>query len=255
MSGACWLLCSFFDTIKVMDKGKLYNWNKGLWLLMQSLLLPMSAIYLARESLFSFPNDLLKLLFALVGSFLLILWLIAQALLVMHHFPLKLAPALRLTAGYLFSFLLIWVLEGTALFAAYVAFYTTLLAMTACGAGLFFQAFRISKLPVKQLLKALPVFVVILSVTAWLFLPLLHGMGNLLSTGSLTTFIVIGINTLATTRALWGKTIYSAATINREDHGEDHYSLEWERWAGPTIITLILSATTALIIFSILTVG
>jgi hypothetical protein len=234
-----------------MNKGKLYNWNKGLWLLMQSLLLPMSAIYLARESLFFFPNDLLKLLFALAGSLLLILWLIAQALLVMHHFPLRLAPALRLTAGYLFSFLIIWALEGTSLFAAYVAFYTTLLAMTACGAGLFFQAFRISKLPVKQLLQALPVFVVILIVTAWFFMPLLHGMDNLLSTSSLTTFIVLGINTLATTRALWGKTIFSAATNNLEDQ----YTLEWERWAGPTIITLILSATAALIIFSILTAG
>ncbi len=75
-----------------MNNDALYRWNKVLWLLMQALVLPMSAIYLSRIPALTLPNELLKILFELVGSFQLILWLIAQALLIMHNFPLRLAP-------------------------------------------------------------------------------------------------------------------------------------------------------------------
>jgi hypothetical protein len=232
-----------------MNNDALYRWNKSLWLMMQALVLPMSAIYLSRIPALTLPNELLKILFGLIGSFLLILWLIAQALLIMHNFPLRLAPALRLTAGYLLSFLIIWIIESTALFAAYAAFFTTLLAMLACGAVLFFQTLKQRKLSAKQVFTTIPVFAALLIVTAWLFMPLLHGLSYMPASSSLATLVVLAINTISTTRALWEKTIFSDALSDQADQ----YSAEWEKWAGPTIITLILSATAAIIIFAILT--
>ncbi len=231
-----------------MNIDTLYRYNKGLWLLMQALLLPMAAIYLSRSPLLTFDSELLKILLELAGFFLLILWLIAQSLLIMHRFPLQLAPALRLTAGYLLSFLIIWGLEGTPLFAAYTAFFTTLLAMIACGACLFFKTLLESKPTVKQLLIALPMFAAVLFVAAWLFIPLLHGINYLPSLSILAALIVLGINTIATTRALWDKTIFSEVV----DDQADQYNAEWQKWAAPTIITLILSATAALLIAAIL---
>lgn len=230
-----------------MDYETIYRYNKGLWLLMQAFLLPMAAIYLSRTPLLTFESELLKLLLELVGAFLLILWLIAQALLIMYRFSLKLAPALRLTAGYLLSFIIIWVLEGTPLFAAYTAFFTTLLAIIACGASLLFHAFRENKPTLIQLLITLAAFAAVLCVAVWLFVPLLNGMNHLPPFSILATFIILSINTTATTRSLWGKTIFS----NVIDDQADQYNAEWERWAAPTIITLILSATAALLIFSI----
>jgi hypothetical protein len=231
-----------------MNNDTLYRYNKGLWLLMQALLLPMAAIYLSRVPLLTFNSELIKILLELVGAFLLVLWLIAQSLLIMHRFPLKLVPALRLTAGYLLSFLIIWALEGTPLFAAYTAFFTTLLAMIACGACLVFKAFRESKPTVKMLLIALPVFAAVLFAAAWLFIPLLHGIDYLPSLSILAALIVLGINTIATTRTLWDKTIFSEAV----DDQAGQYNAEWQKWAAPTIITLILSATAALLIAAIL---
>jgi hypothetical protein len=231
-----------------MNSDALYRYNKGLWLLMQALVLPMSAIYLSRSPMLIFNSELLKILLELVGSFLLILWLIAQSLLVMHRFPLKLAPALRLTAGYLLSFLIIWGLEGTPLFAAYSAFFTTLLAMIACGACLSFKVFRESNPTVKHLLIALPVFSAALFLAALLFIPLLDGINYLPFFSILAALLIFGLNTIATTRALWDKTIFS----NIVDDQAEQYNAEWKNWAAPTIIILILSATAALIIFAIL---
>jgi hypothetical protein len=231
-----------------MNYKTLYRYNKGLWLLMQALMLPMAAIYLSRTPLLTFDIDLLKLLLELVGAFLLILWLIAQALLIMHRFPLKLAPALRLTTGYLLSFIIIWSMEGTPLFAAYTAFYTTLLAIIFCGASLVFHALRESKPTLIQLVITLTVFTTVLCVGAWLFVPLLNGMNYLPFFNIMATLVILGINTVSTTRSLWGKTIFSNVT----DDQANQYNAEWERWAAPTIITLILSATAALLIFSIL---
>ncbi len=228
-----------------MNKDALYLWNKGLWLLMQALVLPMSAIYLARFPALTFPNELLKIVFELAGSFLLLLWLIAQALLIMHRFPLRLAPALRLTAGYLLSFLVIWNMEGTALFAAYAAFFTTLLATTVCGAGIYFQTLRHSKFSVKQAFIALLVFAAALLVNAGFFIPLLDGMDYMFTLSSLAALALISINAISTARALWEKTIFSSTASDQEDQ----YNAEWQRWAGPTIITLILSATAAIVIF------
>lgn len=228
-----------------MNKDKLYLWNKGLWLLMQALVLPLSAVYLSSVPPQAFPNELIKLLFELAGAFLLILWLIAQALLIMHRFPLRLTPALRLTGGYLLSFVIIWTMEGTLLFAAYASFFTTLLATTTCGLIIYFQALRLGKFSAKQLLIALLVLVLALLVNAGFFLPLLHGMDYILSLSSLVTISLIGINTISTTRALWEKTIFSDSASDESEQ----YKAEWNRWAGPTIITLILSATAALVVF------
>lgn len=149
-SRRCWSYYLFFVNIRSMSKDKLYFWNKGLWLLMQALVLPMSAVYLSRVTAPTFPNELIKVLFELAGSILLLLWLIAQALLIMHRFPLRLAPALRLTGGYLLSFMIIWNMEGNPLFAAYASFFTTLLATTACGLIIYFQALRLNKFSAKN---------------------------------------------------------------------------------------------------------
>ena len=215
--------------------------------MMQALVLPMSAVYLSRLPVLTFPNELIRIVFELAGAILLLLWLIAQALLIMHRFPLRLGPALRLTGGYLLSFVIIWTLEGTPLFAAYASFFTTLLATTTCGLIIYFQALKLGKFSAKQALIALLVLALALLVNAGFFLPLLHGMDYILSLSSLVTISLIGFNTVSTTRALWEKTIFSD-TASDED---DQYKAEWNRWAGATIITLILSATAALVVFTI----
>jgi hypothetical protein len=225
-----------------LNQSPFYRWAKGLWLLMQGLLLPLMALFITREWPHPIPSVLLQILLWVVGSFFLILWLMFHAVLSMGRFPLTTRGALQLTLGHVFTFMVSWVLVGLPLFAAYTTFLTTLAAILICG-------FRLAPAAVKAGLTnrrtALYANLVLLAGAAgllWATGPLWRELFRLEWWEAGFSFTVLSGNVWSTVRGLWSVTILGA----KDDPEAKAYEAEWQRWAAPTIITLILSATLAM---------
>lgn len=221
----------------------LYRSAKWLWLFMQCLLLPLSVLYLCRADIPPFPASPWHLLLAVSGSIFLILWLIAQSLLAMYRFPLDTATALQLMLGQPLTFLFIFLLGGLPLFAAFSTFYTTLLALSICAAGLSFVAVKQAKATLKQVLLVLLIFLCGSYWLIWLSIPMYRALLELPGWKRLFEGLVLAANILITGRTLWGTTIFA-----KGEEGQAEYDEEWQHWAAPTIIGLILSAVTAAIV-------
>ncbi len=225
-----------------LNQSPLYRWTKGLWLLMQGLLLPLMALYLTREWSGPTPSVLLQLLLGLVGSFFLILWLMAHAVLSMGRFPITTRGALQLTLGHVCTFLVCWILFGLPLFAAYTTFLTTLASVIVCG---FLLAPAAVKAGLTDRRTALWATLVLLAGAAgmlWIAAPLWRELSRLDWREAGFSLTVLAGNVWSTVRGLWSVTILGA----KEGPESRAYDAEWERWAAPTIITLILSATAAI---------
>ncbi len=222
----------------------LYRWTKGLWLLMQGLLLPLMVLYLAREWPRLDPPWFLQILLWVVGAFFLILWLMAHAVLSMGRFPLTTRGALRLTLGHVFTFVVCWVLFGLPLFAAYVTCLTTLIALIICGSLLAPAAVRAGLTDRRTALWASLVLLAGAAGVAWIAAPLWQELSRLPWWQAGLSLAMMAANIWTTVRGLWSVTTLGA-TASPESRA---YDAEWERWAAPTIITLILSATAAILL-------
>jgi hypothetical protein len=221
----------------------LYRSAKWFWLSTQCLLLPLSVLYLCRADIPPFPASPWHLLLAVSGSIFLILWLIAQSLLAMYRFPLDTAAALQLMLGQPLTFLFIFLLGGLPLFAAFSTFYTTLLALSICAAGLSFLAVKQAKATLKQVLLVLLIFLSGSYWLIWLSIPMYRALLELPGWKRLLEGLVLAANILLTGRTLWGTTIFA-----KGEESQAEYDEEWQHWAAPTIIGLILSAVTAAIV-------
>ena len=226
-----------------LNHSPVYRAAKGLWLLMQSLLLPMMALFLAREWPQSARSVFLEVLLGLVGSFFLILWLMAHAVLSMGRFPLTTRGALRLTLSQVSAFLISWVLFGFPLFAAYATFLTTLASLIICGFLLARGAVAAGLTDRRTAFFASLVLLAGSAGTAWLAVPLWREVARLEWWASGLSVTTLVVNVWMTVRSLWSVTILGA----KADPDSDAYSAEWQHWAAPTIIALILSATAAIV--------
>jgi hypothetical protein len=225
-----------------LNRSPLYRWAKGLWLLMQGLLLPLMVLYLTRESPGPTPSVLLRALLWAVGAFFLILWLMAHAVLSMARFPLTTRGALRLTLGHVFTFLVSWVLFGLPLFAAYITCVITLISLIICGFLLAPAAVKAGLTSRRTALWASLVLLAGAAGVAWLTGPLWRELSRLEWWQAGLSLSVMAGSVWSTVRGLWRVTTLGA-TADPESRA---YDAEWERWAAPTIITLILSATAAI---------
>ena len=219
---------------------RLYRSAKWTWLLTQCLLLPLSVLYLCRTVSSPFPSSLWQPLLILSAALFLVSWLIAHSLLAMYRFPLDTPTALRLVMGQPLTFLAIFLLGGLPLFAAFTTLYTTLLALLVCLAGLPFAAVRHGMTSPNRAMLALVVFLPGLYWLIWLFMPIYHTLMALPHWQRWLESLVLAANVLSTGRTLWGTTIFA---VNNQTEVE--YDEEWQHWAAPTIIGLILSAVLA----------
>jgi len=221
----------------------LYRSVKWLWLFTQCLLLPLSVLYLCRADIAPFPAGLWQPLLAVSAALFLVLWLIAHSLVAMYRFPLDTAGALQLVMGQPLTFVFIFLLGGLPLFAAFSTFYTTLLALSICAVGLSFTALKQAKASPRQVMLVLALFLSGSLWLIWLSVPIYRALTELPGWKRLLEGLVLSANIYLTGRTLWGTTIFAKGELAQAEYDE-----EWERWAAPTIIGLILSAVTAAIV-------
>jgi hypothetical protein len=223
----------------------LYRWLKWLWLLLQALILPLAARH-AVAARVSWPPAVLAPLLYFIGAAFLILWLMAQALLAMARFPLTLKGALLLVGGTLAQFGFRLASGDSLSAAAYALFFATLAALVVLVAIMAVIAARQRRgSPLARLFALLALLPA--AGLAWvLSAPLRPAFSRLASWRQALEWLVLALNSGLIVFSLYR---FSAFAPAAEDDAA--YSREWERWAAPTIIILILSATAAIVLAGI----
>ncbi len=246
-------------------EGKVYYYVKWLWLLTQCAMPVLAVLYVVRfmstepESLyflFSLRQELFLFLLASSGSLYLVLWLIAESLLGMYRFPLKLPAALLLLGGFFIQFIVLSLTGGSPFFAAFTGIYITMAAIFA--SVFIFVLSRIIRVTPDSFksspLKALTIWlgavfgaVILMLPLVILFSPLWYGFRELNHFIKIINGTIIILNTFSTMKLLKGFTVFG-----HPDPLDSQYIAEWQKWAPQTIVLLILAVTTAVILGGIL---
>ena len=235
------------------QRNKLYDAIKWLWLLLQALILPLAALHAVspaiRWPLADTPGIdgiLPGLLLALIGAAFLIFWLIAQALLAMGRFPLTLGGGLLLVGGTIAQFSFLVASGGTLPEAAYALFFATLAALVALIAIMVVIAFRRQIATSRARLAALLALLPATGLLWFLAAPLRPVISRLPFRREALDWLVLAANSGLIVFSLYRFSIFAAPAEN-----DAAATREWERWAAPTIIILILSATAAIVLAGI----
>jgi hypothetical protein len=224
-----------------------YRGLKWSWLLMQCLMPPLAAWYVTGRPEWEHPPwaGSATWLLGMIGVVYLVLWLIVEALLIMYRFPLETPAAFKLVAGYVIQLAVLVLTGGSIFFAAFVSLFVTLGALYGCAVlllGFLVAEDSLRKRPVrKRILLGLALCVLGILPLGVLFPFLWAGFRPLGRVALAVTAIVLLANTVVTTRSIIDFSIWG-----RPDPQGPLYDKEWESWAGPTIILLILSAVAAI---------
>jgi hypothetical protein len=220
---------------------RLYRAAKWLWLLLQALTLPLAAIHAASPRV-HWPLSLPVVLLCLAGSVFLVFWLIAQSLLAMARFPLNTGGALLLVGGTIAQFVFLAISGGSLVRAVYAVFFATLAALAAVSVILTFVALSRRTGPAAARLAALLAQLPVAGLVWFLMAPLRPAFSGLPLWRELLEWLVLACNSGVIVFSLYRFSIFAHPAQR-----DAAYALEWERWAAPTIITLILSAVTAIV--------
>jgi len=218
----------------------LYRAVKWLWLLLQALILPLAALH-AVSARVRWPLALPAPLLFFIGAAFLVLWLIAQSLLAMARFPLTLKGGLLLAGGTVVQFAFLVASGGSLAAAAYALFFATLAALVVLIAIMTVIAFRRRLGSQRARLAALLALLPATGLVWFLAAPLMPAFSRLPSGRQTLDWLVLALNSGLIVFSLYRFSIFAAPAEN-----DAAYTREWERWAAPTIIILILSATAAI---------
>jgi hypothetical protein len=227
------------------ERVKFYRALKWLWLLLQALILPLAALHAVSLGV-RWPLALPALLLYFAGAAFLILWLIAQALLAMARFPLTLKGALLLVGGTVAQFAFHAAAGGSLAAAAYAVFFATLAALAALVGTMAIAAVtqRIGSLQAR--LAALLALLPTAGLVWFLAAPLRPVFFRLTGWREALDWLALALNSGLIATSLYRFSIFAPPADN-----EAATTREWERWAAPTIIVLILSATAAIVLAAI----
>ena len=227
---------------------RLYRAIKWLWLLLQALVLPLAALHAAAPAI-RWPlaaaqrngGVLATLFLVFVGALLLIFWLMAQALLAMARFPLTLKGAALLVGGTMAQFTYLVVSGGSLAAAAYAVFFATLAALIVLVAIMAVMAVRRRIGSPRARLAALLALLPATGLAWFLATPLRRDFSRLSPGQQALDWLLLAFNSGLIVFSLYRFSIFAPPPEN-----DAAYTREWERWAAPTIITLILAATAAI---------
>ena len=228
------------------EQGKrAYRTVKWLWLLLQASILPLAAWH-ALSTPLHWPLRPPALLLYFFGAAFLIVWLIAQSLLAMARFPLTLKGGLLLLGGSVAQFAFGVAAGGSLGAAMYAVFFATLAALAVLVGVMAVLAVRqrIGSLPAR--LTALLALPPAAGLLWFLAAPLSPFFSRLPFQRAALEWLVLALNSGLIVYNLYRFSIFAPPADN-----EAAYSREWERWAAPTIIVLILSATAAIVLAGI----
>jgi hypothetical protein len=219
---------------------RLYRAVKWLWLLLQALILPLAALHAVSAPL-NWPLALPPPLLYFAGAVFLVLWLIAQSLLSMARFPLTLKGGALLVGGTVAQFASLVASGGSLAGAVYAVFFSTLAALAAVVAISAVIAIWRRIGPPQTRLAALLALLPTAGLAWFLATPLRPVFAGLTPWRQALEWLVLALNSGLIVFSLYRFSIF-APTPEKEAA----YTAEWERWAAPTIIILILSATAAI---------
>jgi hypothetical protein len=222
------------------ERNRLYRAIKWLWLLLQALILPLAALHAVSPRI-PWPLPLPALLLGLVGAVFLIFWLIAQALLAMARFPLTLKGGALLVGGTVAQFAFLVASGGSPAAAAYSLFFATLAALVVLTAIMAAIAASRRIGSPRARLAALLALLPAAGLVWFLAAPLRPVYSRLPSGRQALEWLVLALNSGLIVFSLYRFSIFAPPAEN-----DAAYTREWERWAAPTIIILILSATAAI---------
>lgn len=225
--------------------GRLYRSVKWLWLLLQALILPLAALHAATARV-HWPPAMPVPLLLLIGAAFLILWLIAQSLLAMARFPLTLPGGLLLVGGTTAQFAFRLASGDSLSAAAYALFFTILAALVALVAIMIVIAVRQQRGSPLARLAALLALLPAAGLVWVLAAPLRPAYSRLAPWRQTLDWLVLALNSGLIVFSLYRFSVFTQAPEN-----DAAYAREWERWAAPTIIILILSATAAIVLAGI----
>lgn len=230
-----------------------YRLIKWSWLLLQALILPLAALHAVSPAVRwplavapGIAGALPTLLLGLVGALFLIFWLIAQALLSMARFPLTLKGGALLVGGTVVQFASLAASGGSLPAAAYAVFFATLAALIVIAALLAVMALRRQLGSPRARLVALLALLPAAGLAWFLAAPLLPVFSRLPPWRAALDWLLLALNSGLIVFSLWRFSIFAPPPDN-----DAAYTREWERWAAPTIIILILSATAAIVLAGI----
>lgn len=231
----------------------LYRAIKWLWLLLQALILPLAALHAVSPAIRwplagtrGIAGILPTLLLGLVGALFLIFWLIAQALLSMARFPLTLKGGALLVGGTIAQFTSLVVSGGSFTAAAYAVFFATLAALIVLAVIMAAMAARRRIGSPRARLAALLALLPALGLAWFLATPLRPVFSPLPAWRQALDGLVLALNSSLIVFSLYRFSIFAPPPDN-----DAATTREWERWAAPTIIILILSATAAIVLAGI----
>lgn len=238
----------------VHEQGKRsYRAIKWLWLLLQALILPLAALHAVSPAIRwplalapGIDGVLPSLLLGLAGALLLIFWLIAQALLAMARFPLTLKGGALLVGGTVAQFTSLVASGGSLPAAAYAVFFAVLAALIVLAAVMAVFACRRQLGSPRARLAALLALPPAAGLAWLLAAPLLPMFSRLSPWRQAFDWLLLALNSGLIVFSLYRFSIFAQPADN-----DAAYTREWERWAAPTIIILILSATAAIVLAGI----
>ncbi len=218
---------------------------KWLWLLLQALILPLAAIH-AVSTRVRWPLAMPALLLMSIGAAFLILWLMAQSLLAMARFPLTLWGGLLLVGGTVAQFAFLVGSGGSLFAAAYALFFATLAALMALVTVMAVVAAGQRHRPFLARLAMLLALLPAAGLAWFLAAPLRQSFSRLWSGQRAFEWLLLALNSGLIFFSLYRFSVFAPLPEN-----DAAYTREWERWAAPTIIVLILSATAAIVLAGI----
>lgn len=230
-----------------MSKGegnRLYRAVKWLWLLLQALILPLAALHAVSPRIDgALPAPLLFFAGIMFLVMFLVLWLIAQSLLAMARFPLTLKGGSLLVGGTVAQFAFLAASGGSPAEAAYAVFFATLAALAAMAAILAAAAVRRRAGPPWARLAALLALLPAAGLVWMLAAPLRPAFSRLPLWQAVLEWLVLAANSGLIVFSLYRFSIFAPPA-----EADAAYAREWESWAAPTIIILILSAAAAVVL-------
>ena len=243
--------------VESRNPGRLRRVLKWIWLLSHALTFPLAILYFVRTHLPVYEPASRALSAFLSGAGLIclaaspVIWIITESMLSMYRFPLSARRAAMLVGGFYCQLGIVSYAGESVAFAMFVCVYTNLLAAFACAAPLFARILRREqpahpaalRMRGRLLPAAAATTLLLLAPPAVLFPYLRAGFAQMEGTALLSAILATLANTALAARELIGLSVFG-----RPDPRDQEYSAEWERWAAPTVILLILSVVAGIII-------
>jgi len=222
-----------------------YRRLKWVWLIGHCAMPFLAVLYFRHVPVREMIPPILFHFWPAVLTFCMVFWLIFEALLLMYRFPLDVRDALVLVGVFVLQYAFMFWGSGSAGYAAFTSIVCTLIAMGICAALLTVKTLSSMN---RDMRLAAGLIIVLVFTPAAVFMPiLLYGLRGMTS-----TLKILNIAFMLNAVVVAVRELVSLSVFGKPDAQQAAYDEEWQKWAAPTIILLILSAAGAAVMGGIM---